>query len=178
MASGAPKQAVDMGALVDAHYGALHRLARLVGCDDADADRILRAAFARARQSTSVPDGDGARPVLLAYALAAMGPLARPEVLPPVAPAGDFEEDGSRWEGWWKDDLPDTPVPTDDELQAAVRSLDPAVAAVLVIHDVEGFDVATTAALLAQPAERTLALLQTARAAVRTALRTGTGSRM
>jgi DNA-directed RNA polymerase specialized sigma24 family protein len=89
---------------------------------------------------------------------------------PLVAPPADFEESG-RWAGWWRDDLPATPESKRELLESALASIPAALAAILVLRDVEGIGADETALLTGDAPKRQLVLLHHGRAAVRNALR-------
>src|SRR5262245_24636404 len=156
--------------LVDEHLGAMSRLARLVGREQAAGEAVRRARAAALGRPGEQPEGTSVRGWLLNLVideLALSPPLPEP---PAVAPAADFEGAG-RWAGWWRDDLPATPEPEPELLERAVASIPPGLAALLVLRDVEGLGADETALLTGHAAERQLALLHHGRAGVRTALR-------
>jgi RNA polymerase sigma-70 factor, ECF subfamily len=160
-----------LAALVDEHYGAMHRLARLVG-RGADAEAVARRAWAASLAARDrQPAGLRPRAWLLLLVLRELGAPAAPAQAPPVAPSADFEDEDGRWAGWWKDDLPPTPAPARERLERALASIPPGLAAILVLRDVEGLEPAEVEALLGHSPERQIALLHHGRTAVRTALR-------
>jgi DNA-directed RNA polymerase specialized sigma24 family protein len=164
-------------ALVDEHYGAMHRLARLVGRDAERARDAVRAAWLIALEH---PDeqiaGTGLRGRLLRLVLIELAATEPPAKAEPAAAAHELEPEGSRWEGWWKDDLPPTPELEREALEAAIVSLPPALAAMLVLRDVEGLAPAEVEALFSHPPDGQIAFLQHGRTAVRNALRAAAGA--
>jgi RNA polymerase sigma-70 factor (ECF subfamily) len=162
-----------LAALVDEHLGAMSRLARLVGRDPESRDAPRRAWAAALARPDERPEGTSARGWLLKLVLDQLGPPPPPVEPPPVAPPADFEETGSRWAGWWKDDLPATPAPEPELVQQAVASIPPGLAAIVVLHDVEGLPADELTSLTGLAAEDQLTLLHHGRVAVRTALRAG-----
>jgi DNA-directed RNA polymerase specialized sigma24 family protein len=164
--------AADVSALVDEHYGAMHRLARLVGGDPARAREAVRAAWVAAleRPADQVP-GTSLRGRLLRLVLVELAATEPPAKAAPVAAAHELEPQGSRWEGWWKDDLPPTPDADDEGIEAAIASLPPGLAAMLVLRDVEGLPADEVEALFGYSRDVQVAFLQQGRAAVRNALR-------
>jgi hypothetical protein len=156
----------ELHALVDEHYGAMHRLARLVG-DPAAARVVVRAAWAKALEQPETLT----RGRLLGLVLAELQAPRPPAEGVPAAPAQELEADDSRWAGWWQDDLPATPDPGDEPLEAALASLPPGLAALLVLRDVERLEAAEVDALLGHSPEEQLVFLQHGRSALRSALR-------
>lgn len=162
--------------LVDEHYGAMHRLARLLVADPDTARDAVRAAWLKALANED-GDGDGAasgttrRGRLLGLVLRELPPSPPSGAGGPAAHRDELEPDDSRWAGWWRDELPDTPPAARETLEAALASLPAAVGAMVVLRDVEGLDAAEVEALLGHSAERQLALLHHGRSAVRNALR-------
>lgn len=158
--------------LVDDHYGAMHRLARLVHRDPASARRAVRAAWSTAlERPDDQPPGTSLRGWLLRLvllALAAPAPPAQPE---PAAAPHEVEPEGSRWAGWWKDGIPSTPEPERNALEAALASIPAGLTAILVLRDVEGLDAPEVEALVGHSQAGQLALLHRGRSAVRNALR-------
>jgi DNA-directed RNA polymerase specialized sigma24 family protein len=165
-----------LSAVVDEHYGAMHRLARLVGRDEARAREAVRGAWLTAleRPGEQRP-GTSLRGWLLRLVLVELAATAPPEQAAPAAPEHELEPEGSRWAGWWKDDLPATPEPEREALEAAIASLPAALAAMLVLRDVEGLAAAEVEALFGHSPDRQIAFLQHGRTAVRNALRTSAG---
>jgi DNA-directed RNA polymerase specialized sigma24 family protein len=157
----------EVTALVDEHYGAMHRLARLVGRDPSAAREAVRAAWLNA---LARPD-EITRGRLVALVLTELAAPHPPERPAPAAAAHELEPEGNRWAGWWQDDLPETPDPEDEALEAAIASLPAGLAALLVLRDVEGLGAAEVETLLGHSPDRQLAFLQHARGAVRNALR-------
>lgn len=153
-------------ALVDEHYGAMHRLARLVGGPPA-ARAVVRAAWANALAQPEMLTRAG----LLGLVLAELEAPRPPAEGVPAAPAHEFEAEDSRWPGWWQDDLPATPDPADEALETALASLPPGLAALLVLRDVERLHAADVEALLGHSPEEQLVYLQHGRSALRNALR-------
>lgn len=159
-------------ALVEEHYGAMRRLARLVGRDPATARDAVRAAWlnALARPDEQAP-GTSLRGWLLRLVLRELAPAPPPATVAPAAPQHELESEDGRWAGWWKDGLPATPDPEREALEAALASLPPAVTAILVLRDVEGLRPAEVSALTGHSPETQLAFLHHGRSAVRNALR-------
>ena len=153
-------------ALVDEHYGAMHRLARLAG-KPAEARAVVRAAWARALAQPGSPT----RAQLLGHVLAELDAPRPPAEGAPAAPPHELEAEDGRWPGWWKDDLPATPDPEDEALDAAIGSLPPGLAVLLVLRDVEQLDAVEVEALLGHSPDAQLAFLQHGRSALRSALR-------
>jgi DNA-directed RNA polymerase specialized sigma24 family protein len=163
----------SLAALVDEHYGAMHRLARLVGRGETNAGAAVRQAWQAAlARPDEQPAGLGLRAFLLLLVLRELGSPEAPEQALPVAPPDDFEDDGGRWAGWWKDELPATPEPERAPVERALAAIPPGLTAVLVLRDVECLDPAEVEALLGHSNDRQVALLQHGRTAIRTALRT------
>ena len=158
--------AADLEALVDEHYGAMHRLARLAG-EPAEARAVVRAGWARAVEQPGPPT----RAQLLGHVLAELDAPRPPPEGAPAAPPHELEAEDGRWPGWWKDDLPATPDPEDEALEAALASLLPGLAALLVLRDVERLDPAAVEALLGHSPDEQLTFLQHGRSALRSALR-------
>ena len=156
----------ELHQLVDEHYGSMHRLARLAG-DPAAARAVVRAAWAKALAQP----GTLTRTRLLGLVLAELEAPRPPAEGVPAAPAHELEADDSRWAGWWQDDLPATPDPADEALEAALASLPPGLAALLVLRDVERLEASEVEALLGYSAEEQLVFLQHGRSALRSALR-------
>jgi DNA-directed RNA polymerase specialized sigma24 family protein len=157
------------GRLVDEHWGAMHRLARLVARDPEQARDAVRAAWetalAQGLQETRTERGG-----LLELVLDALPPTPPPPP-EPAAPATDFEDPEGRWSGWWKDELARTPPLDAARLDAALATIAPRLAVVLVLRDVEGLDAGEVEALLGYSRAEQLALLHDGRVAIRNALR-------
>jgi DNA-directed RNA polymerase specialized sigma24 family protein len=160
-----------VAALVDEHQGAMSRLARLVGRDPGSGEAVRRAWAAALARPDDRPEGTSVRGWLLKLVIAELAPPPPPAEPPPVAPPEDFEETGSRWAGWWRDDLPATPEPERELVERAVASVPPALAAIVVLHDVEGIGADELTALTGLTPDDQLDLLHHGRVAVRTALR-------
>jgi RNA polymerase sigma-70 factor (ECF subfamily) len=158
--------------LVEEHYGAMHRLARLVGRDPATARDAVRAAWLTAlrRPPEQIPM-TSLRGWLLQLVLLELAAPKPPQQAPPAAAANELEPEGSRWAGWWKDGLSATPEPEHEALEAAIASLPPGLAALLVLRDVEALEAAEVTALLGHSPDDQLAFLQHGLSAVRNALR-------
>lgn len=161
--------AAALAAVVDEHYGSLHRLARLVGRDSAAARAAVRSACRAAAEEP--PAGASRRGWLLRAVLLALAAPEPPREAAPAAAPADLEPAGSRWEGWWKDDLPATPEPEREAVEQALATLPPGLVALLVLRDVDGLDAAEVEVLLGHPPERQLAYLHHGRTALRNALR-------
>lgn len=167
---------VDVAALVDEHYGAMHRLARLVG-EPVRAREVVRAAWERALEhpSDEMP-GTSLRAWLLRLVLLELAEPRPPAEGTPAAPAHELEPEDSRWAGWWKDDLPPTPEPEDEALEAAIAALPAGLAALLVLRDVEGLDADEVAALFGYSPDDQLDFLHDGRTALRNELRATAGA--
>jgi DNA-directed RNA polymerase specialized sigma24 family protein len=164
--------AAVLTALVEEHYGAMHRLARLVGSDATTARNAVRAAWLTALQSPAdqIPAAS-LHGWLLRLVLVELAAPRPPEKVAPAAAASELEPEGSRWAGWWRDRLPPTPEPEHEALEAAIGSLPPGLAALLVLRDVEGLEEGEVAALLGHSPDHQLDFLHQARSGVRNALR-------
>jgi DNA-directed RNA polymerase specialized sigma24 family protein len=159
-------------ALVEEHYGAMHRLARLVGRDPATARDVVRAAWRTAiERPTERNPATSLRGWLLRLVLVELAAPQPPKTFAPAAAAHELEPEDSRWAGWWRDGLPPTPDAEHEALEAAIASLPPGLAALLVLRDVEGLGAAEVAALTGHSPDHQLDFLQHARADVRNALR-------
>jgi DNA-directed RNA polymerase specialized sigma24 family protein len=100
--------------------------------------------------------------------------LAAPERRAYAAPAAaehELEPEGSRWAGWWKDDLPATPDAEGEALEDAIASLEPLFAAMILLRDVEGLDADEVEALFGHTHEFQIAVLHEALTTVRNRLR-------
>jgi DNA-directed RNA polymerase specialized sigma24 family protein len=161
-----------VASLVDEHYGAMRRLARLVGRGGVDpGDAVGRAwAVALARPGEQ-PAETSVRGWLLRLVLDELAVPPPPAEAPQLAPPSDFEDPDGRWAGWWKDELPATPDPERELLERAVASIPAGLAAMLVLRDIEGVGADETAVLTGHEPDRQLVLLHYGRVAVRSALR-------
>ncbi len=157
-----------IGRLVDDHYGAMHRLARLVARDPDTATDAVRAAWSAVVQSGA--PAPPARPALLGLVLAALPPTP-PAPPQPAASADDFEDPEGRWAGWWKDEQAATPPLDGDRLDLILAVIPPRLTAVLLLRDVEALDAAQVETLLGLSPDEQLALLHDGRVAVRNAAR-------
>jgi DNA-directed RNA polymerase specialized sigma24 family protein len=155
--------------LVDEHYGAMHRLARLVARDGVVARDAVTAAWAAAVRD-GLPRTATTRAALLGLVLDAL-PATPTPAREPIAAADDFEDPDGRWAGWWKDEQASTPPLDATRLEQALATIEPRLAAVLILRDVEGSGVDDVEALLGYSREQQLALLHDGRVAVRNALR-------
>lgn len=130
--------------MVDRWYGSSVRLARLLGADDVTAHRAAQDGWLGV--ITGLPELDGDEPLHLAVLRSTIENLAARLSAGDVGPgvgADSFEEEGHRWAGWWRDES--TPKewegsPADEALASALGELDPAAAAVVLLHDVERLD--------------------------------------
>src|SRR5262245_18402219 len=160
--------------LVDAHHGAMRRLARLVGRGPGGPDDAVRRAWTVAlARPDDRPTGASMRGWLLGLVLdelAVPGPRADP---PPLAPPADFEAPDGRWAGWWRDALSATPMPEQHGFERALGSVPAGLAAILLLRDVEGLDPGEIAVLTGHTAESQLVLLHYGRVSVRSALLEG-----
>ncbi len=166
----ANRSGADIGALVDEHHGAMSRLARLVGRDQAAGEAVRRAWATALARPDEQPEGTSVRGWLLKLVIDELAVSPPPAELPAVAPPTDFEAAG-RWAGWWRDELPPTAEPERRLLERAVASIPAALAVMIVLRDVEGLGADETALLTGHAPERQLVLLHHGRAGVRTALR-------
>jgi DNA-directed RNA polymerase specialized sigma24 family protein len=166
-----------LGELIDEHYGAMHRLGRLVAEDPDGAAETVRTAWRTAlARPDEQPSATGLRGWLLRLVLDAIvlpEPPAEPE---PVASPDDFEDPSGRWAGWWKDAQSKTPPAEPELLEAILATLPPALAALLVMRDVEGLPPGEVAMLLGYAPDQQLRLLHYGRTAVRNRLRAGVKS--
>ena len=161
-----------LAALVDEHYGAMHRFARLVGRDPKDTQRVVRAAWLAALERPDAqPPGICVRAWLLQLVVQQLAIPEPPVEAEPVAPPDDFEDSTGRWAGWWKDDLPPTTMPDARRLEGVLAALPPALTATVLLRDVEQLSPEKVQLILGHPPDLQLRLLQSARSAVRTAAR-------
>ncbi len=128
-------------ALVDRWYGSSVRLARLLGSDEAAAHRAAREAWLLlVARLEELPEDSPPHLVALRATIETLAAkLAAGDGSPAFDPDG-FEAEDTRWAGWWRDDR--TPQqwqqqPADEALEQALTELEPAVAAVVVLRDVE-----------------------------------------
>jgi RNA polymerase sigma-70 factor (ECF subfamily) len=154
-------------ALVDEHWGAMHRLARLLG-DPASAREVVRSAWLDALERGEQPASLSTRAWLLGLVVDRLRPGAAPnQRTPAVDPAEFFDH---RWRDHWRDDRP-LPLNIDpDRLETALAGLPPGIAAVVLLRDAERLDGREVEAILNRPAEQQLALLHAGRTAIRAAL--------
>lgn len=128
--------------MVDRWYGSSVRLARLLGADDATAHRAAQEGWLLVITELSELDGD--EPLNLAVLRATIENVAArlsPGDAGPAFDADSFEAEGHRWEGWWRDASAPKEwegSPEDEALARALGELDPGVAAVVLLRDVEG----------------------------------------
>jgi DNA-directed RNA polymerase specialized sigma24 family protein len=165
---------VAIGRVVDEHYGAMHRLARLVGRDPDIAREAVRAAW---RSALERPEGQqpgtSSRGWLLGLVLEAIAPPDPPAEGAPAAPPNDLEDPEGRWAGWWKDDQAKTPSPEPKQLDATLAAMPAALATLLILRDVEHLSPEEVESLLGYAPDQQLHFLHYARTAVRNELRTG-----
>jgi hypothetical protein len=129
--------------LVDRWYGPSVRLARALGADEATAHRAAQDGWLGV--IAKLPELDGEKSLHLVVLHETLEKLAAgpttPAELRPVVPADSFEAEGHRWAGWWRDASAPTAWkdrPGDGAIARALDELDPAVAAMVMLHDVEG----------------------------------------
>jgi DNA-directed RNA polymerase specialized sigma24 family protein len=158
-----------LGRLVDEHYGAMHRVARLVGRDPEQARDAVRAAWNTALRD-GLPRTGTLRGGLLKLVLEALPPTPMPPT-EPVGAASDLEDPKGRWSGWWKDEQERTPPADADRLDAILATIAPRLAAALVLRDVERLDPGEVEEVLGYSVAEQVALLHEGRVAVRNALR-------
>jgi DNA-directed RNA polymerase specialized sigma24 family protein len=158
-----------LGRLVDEHYGAMHRFARLIGRDPERARDAVRAAWNTALRDglprTATPRGG-----LLKLVLEALPPTPMPPP-EPMGAASDLEDPKGRWSGWWKDEQECTPPADAERFDAILATIAPRLAAALLLRDVEGLDPGEVEELLGCSHAEQLVLLHDGRVAVRNALR-------
>jgi DNA-directed RNA polymerase specialized sigma24 family protein len=160
--------------LVDQHYGSMHRLARLVARDPEAARKAVRAAWLAALEAPEAQSSHTSlRARLLGLVLAAVGAQDAPSEPQPVATADEFEDPDGRWAGWWKDEQAKTPLPDAQRLEEILATLPAALAALLVLRDVESLTAEEVESVAGWTPDEQLRLLQSARAAVRSELRKG-----
>lgn len=162
-----------LGRLVDEHYGAMHRLARLVAREPELARDAVRAAWSTALL-VGLPDTLTPRGGLLKLVLDALPPTPPPPAVP-VGAATDLEDPEGRWSGWWKDEQARTPPADAERLDAVLATIAPGLAAALVLRDVEGLHADEVEQALGYSHAEQLALLHDGRVAVRNALRAQAG---
>jgi len=129
-------------ALVDRWYGSSVRLARLLASDETTAHGAAREAWLLLiTRLSELPEEAPPHLVALRATIETLAAkLAAGDARPAYDPAG-FEDEGTRWAGWWRDDgAPEAwqEQPADEELSRALAELEPATAAVVVLRDVEG----------------------------------------
>jgi DNA-directed RNA polymerase specialized sigma24 family protein len=168
--------AAAVAALVDEHHGAMRRLARLVGGGSDSVEALRRAWAAALADPAAQPAGASVRGWLLGLVLDELAMPPPPAEAPPLAPPGEFEDPDGRWAGWWRDGLQATPRPEHAAVEEALAAVPAALAAMLVLRDVEGLGPEETAAVTGEPAARQLELLHHGRVAVRSELRAGPGT--
>lgn len=165
------RDAQAVAELIDEHYGAMHRLARLVGRDLENARHAVRAAWLAFLEGADSQASVRARLLqLVLQAVAAPEPPAEPQ---PVASPDDFEDPDGRWAGWWKDEQAATPRPDPERLDRILAAMPAGLTALLVLRDVEQLNPDEVETLLGHTPEQQLRLLHYARTAVRNALRAG-----
>lgn len=161
---------LPLAELVNEHYGAMHRFARLVR-RDADPRAAVRDAWAQAAGAPDArPTGLSIRGWLLMLVLAGHAPEPHGEPAPAARPE-ELEDADGRWAGWWKDEQAATPDADAAALERLLVALPPLVAEIAVLRDVEGLPAAEVEAISGRPPERQVQLLQAARAAIRNGLR-------
>ena len=158
------------GVLIDAHWGSMYRLARLVG-DPASARATVRAAWAAAiDEADERPPELSMRGWLLGIVIERLEPSTTSprDPLPAAVSPGDLED--GRWAGHWKDGLP-APAPAGAEAVETVLARLPAgVAAVVLLRDVERLREDEVARLLSRSPEEQRALLHEGRTGIRNLL--------
>jgi DNA-directed RNA polymerase specialized sigma24 family protein len=158
--------------LIDEHYGAMHRFARLVGRDPESSRITVRAAWLAAlERADPQPSGVRVRAWLLRLVLQEIAPPDPPAEAEPVASPDDFEDPAGRWAGWWKDELPTTTLPDAERLDDVLAALPAGLTAILILRDVEQLAPDEVQLVLGYPPDLQLRLLQSARAAVRNTAR-------
>jgi DNA-directed RNA polymerase specialized sigma24 family protein len=168
---------VAIGRVVDEHYGAMHRLARLVGRDPDNAREAVRAAWGSAlERPEGQPPGTTLRGWLLGLVVEAIAPPDPPAEGVSAASPDDLEDPDGRWAGWWKDDQAKTPSPESKQLDATLAAMPPALAALLILRDVERLSPDEVETVLGYAPDRQLLFLQDARTALRNELRAGAPS--
>lgn len=146
MASAALRDGGEQGfeALVDRWYGSCVRLARLIGSDEVTAHRAAREAWLLLiARFSELPEEAPAHLVALRATIDALAAKLAAGEVSPAYDATAFEAEGTRWAGWWRDDTsPEAwkEQPADEALARALMELEPALAAVVVLRDVEGLD--------------------------------------
>ena len=165
---------VAIGQVVDEHYGAMHRLARIVGRDPDNARQAVRTAWRAAfERSEEQPPEMSSRAWLLGLVVEAIASPDPPAEGAPAASPDDLEDPSGRWAGWWKDDLAKTPSPEPKQLDATLVTMPPALAALLVLRDVERLSPDEVEMVLGYAPDQQLLFLQYARTALRNELRAG-----
>jgi DNA-directed RNA polymerase specialized sigma24 family protein len=164
--------AAALGQLIDEHYGAMHRFARLVGRDAESSRATVRAAWLAAlKRPDAQPSRVCVRAWLLQLVLQEIAPPDPPAEAEPVASPDDFEDPHGRWAGWWKDELPATTWSDAERLDDALAALPAGLTAILILRDVEQLAPDEVQLVLGYPPDLQLRLLQSARAAVRNSAR-------
>jgi DNA-directed RNA polymerase specialized sigma24 family protein len=159
---------------VDRWYGSSVRLARALGADEATAHRAAHEGWLSVLDRLPVLDAE--KPLHVAALRATVEELATKLAAGDPGPAvgpDSFEEEGHRWAGWWRDEK--TPKawerpPSDEALERALASLDPATAAVIVLRDVDGLGADEIAEISDLTPEDQRVLLQQGRHAIVAAL--------
>jgi DNA-directed RNA polymerase specialized sigma24 family protein len=165
---------VAIGRVVDEHYGAMHRFARLVGHDPDTAHEAVRAAWRSAlERPEGQPPGLSSRGWLLGLVVEATAPPEPPAEGAPAASPDNLEDPNGRWAGWWKDDQAKTPSPEPKQLDATLAAMPPALAALLILRDVERLSPDEVETVLGYAPDQQLLVLQHARTALRNELRAG-----
>jgi DNA-directed RNA polymerase specialized sigma24 family protein len=158
--------------LIDEHYGAMHRFARLVGREPGNSSAAVGAAWLAALEHWAAqPSGVRVRAWLLQLVLHEIAAPNPPTEAEPVASPDDFEDPDGRWAGWWKDELPATTLPDGERLDEVLAGLPAGLTAILILRDVEQLTPEEVQLVLDHAPDLQLRLLQSARAAVRNAAR-------
>jgi RNA polymerase sigma-70 factor (ECF subfamily) len=126
---------------VDRWYGSSVRLARVLGADETTAHRAARdgwlAVIAR------LAELEDQTPLHVAALRSTVdevaAKLAAEETGPAVSP-DSFEDEGHGWGGWWRDEKAPKDWdqrPSDEALERALGELEPTMAAVVILRDVD-----------------------------------------
>ena len=146
------------------HWGAMHRLARMLG-DPARAKETVRAAWTDALEGDKPPAELSTHAWLLGLVIARLESSDAADDSAP--PDDDFEPAADKWAGHWKDDRP-APITLDaDRLEGALARLPSHVAAVVVLRDVDSLAADEVETLLAWQADEQRSLLHEGRNRIR-----------
>jgi DNA-directed RNA polymerase specialized sigma24 family protein len=153
--------------LVDRWYGPMVRLARVLAHDGELARRAAHDAWLLTIQELPALGRDEPvyRTLLGATLASAAARVEAGEAQPAVDPAR-FEPEDSRWSGWWLDaEMPRawSADPGDDLLLGALERLPSAVAAVVLLRDVERLTPEDVEAIVGFAADEQRALLHQGR---------------